>query len=97
MRPSVVDDKPQELMSGLTQWLNRSKRPRLSVPTMWIPRRRERPERVVVTGAAGYIGNILTQRRLEQADPAHDAADLMRLQRVLTDQSVAPVERTPAA
>ena len=52
-------------MSALTQWLNRPKRPILSAPTFWIPRRRERPERVVVTGAAGYIGNILTERLLE--------------------------------
>ena len=63
-------------MSALTQWLNRPKRPILSAPTFWIPRRRERPERVVVTGAAGYIGNILTERLLEMG---HSVIALDRL------------------
>jgi len=76
MQSSAVDDKPQELMSGLTQWLNRPKRPLLSAPTLWIPRRRKRPERVVVTGAAGYIGNLLTERLLEMG---HSVVGLDRL------------------
>ena len=76
MRSPVVDDKPQELMSALTQWLNRPKRPLLSAPTLWIPRRRERPERVAVTGAAGYIGSILTERLLEMG---HSVVGLDRL------------------
>jgi nucleoside-diphosphate-sugar epimerase len=63
-------------MSGLTQWLNRPKRPLLSAPTLWIPRRRERPERIAVTGAAGYIGNILTERLLEMG---HSVIGLDRL------------------
>ena len=41
-------------MSQHTQWLRRSNR-----------QRRNRFERVVVTGAAGYIGNILTERLLD--------------------------------
>lgn len=64
------------MMSALTQWLNRPKRPILSAPTLWIPRRRERPERVVVTGAAGYIGNILAERLLEMG---HSVIALDRL------------------
>lgn len=76
MPSTVVDDKAQELMSGLTQWLNRPKRPLLSPPTLWIPRRPERPERVAVTGAAGYIGNILTERLLEMG---HSVIGLDRL------------------
>jgi nucleoside-diphosphate-sugar epimerase len=76
MSAHAVDDKPQEPMSGLTQWLNRSKRPLLSAPLLWIPRRRERPERVAVTGAAGYIGNILTERLLEMG---HSVVALDRL------------------
>lgn len=48
----------------------------MSAPTLWIPRRRERPERVAVTGAAGYIGNILTERLLEMG---HSVIGLDRL------------------
>lgn len=66
MPPDGLDDKPQEPMSGKTRWQNRSKRPQRSPPGLWIPRLRERPERVVVTGAAGYIGNILTKRLLDR-------------------------------
>lgn len=63
-------------MSKLTQWLNRPTRPLLTPPRLWIPQRRERPERVVVTGAAGYIGNILTERLLEMG---HSVIGLDRL------------------
>ncbi len=43
---------------------------------LWIPRRRERPERVAITGAAGYIGSILTERLLEMG---HSVVGLDRL------------------
>jgi nucleoside-diphosphate-sugar epimerase len=48
------DDYLPRTMSQLTRWLRRSNR-----------QRRNRFERVVVTGAAGYIGNILTERLLD--------------------------------
>ncbi len=48
------DDYLPRTMSQLIQWLRRSNRTR-----------RNRFERVVVTGAAGYIGNILTARLLD--------------------------------
>lgn len=75
-RSGAVDDKPQEHMSGLTQWLNRPKRPLLNTPALWVPRRRKRFERIAVTGAAGYIGNILTERLLEMG---HSVIGLDRL------------------
>jgi nucleoside-diphosphate-sugar epimerase len=42
--------------------------------------------------------NVLSmeERRLKQSDPACDAVDLMRLRRVLADQSLSPAERAPA-
>lgn len=54
MRLDSEDDHIRRTMSQLTQWLRRSSWPR-----------RNPLERVVVTGAAGYIGNILTERLLD--------------------------------
>lgn len=66
----------KNFMSGSTPWRNRPKRPLLNPPKLWVPRRRERSERVVVTGAAGYIGNILSERLL---DLGHSVIGLDRL------------------
>jgi dTDP-D-glucose 4,6-dehydratase len=43
--------------------------------------------------------NALTmeERRLQQADPAEDAASLLRLRQVLAEQSLAPAERLPTS
>ena len=43
--------------------------------------------------------NVLSmeERRRKAADAGHDAADLMRLGRVLTDQSLLLAERTPVS
>lgn len=63
-------------MSQLTQWLSRPRRPRRVLPRLLSGVRPHPFERILITGAAGYIGSILSERLLEAG---HSVVGLDRL------------------